>query len=918
MRSLCWIDENTGWLPDIGDIADPVALGVHAAVSGGERSTPHYVARDIDDDLDDALRQHGFALIVGHSTSGKSRAAYEAMRRLPAHWTVLVPRDGAALHTLLDDGLDLKDTVVWLDDIERYLGPGGLDPHLLRRLRGDDPTRVVALATMRANEYTARLSDGDSPELMRADQQVLRAARTIHLERSLTPAERRRAQELAADPRILDAVRHAQQFGLGEFLAAGPRLWRRWKQAITDTDPAVRAGAALVSAAVDSRRAGLLRPLTTDELFALLPYYLPAPPTDGNARHAALGWATDTTGTPTGLLLDTPVGIGSFDYLLDEAQRDHDHPPVPTDVWKHLVLRARPADAVHIGMAAYWAGRLDDAELAFRAGLDATAPEIVTRAALGLSEVAHLLDQFDEARRWAQVAARRASTAQTAADPVIQHRDLLARSEQWYRTAAGIDAVDGGRSGPGRLRVEHEHAAMHHTGHGYTQRTYRRLTNASGQTLDRYPIRIAVERYPDDPELSRSHHRRHPLVTADLGIWARCDGRRMTWSVSQDRDDYKEIWLHFADEDGTFAVPPGGHADLEYGYTVSDLQWGPWSQRPIRVPTHRFSAEFTFAEDLRAVVHGTETTLTGRTTALPIAENRVDGRSIFTWETADPPLNSRYRFSWQLRPGTRSVAPSRTITALTDALAEQVRTLAGGLPARQHDTRSDPAGLAALEWSLEQQLLAAVRDLLGPVPVLAEEYHHRYGEAVDRNATSRYRLVLDPLDGSTSYQHGSDTYATTLALWQDGRLVSGIVYQPSTDSLYQALRGQPPTINGAPITALAPTTRTAAVKSTVATHPFVIAARQRLTALGYTTEKVESSALKLCWIAEGRRAGLIKRIAADDELLLEWGVAAGMLICHQAGRHLTDWTGAPWQPRAGGLLAGDDTFLTDLDLSALQ
>lgn len=60
-------------------------MGVHPAFalvteSGEVDNLPPFVRRDRSDDLEDALRSGGFVLVVGESTAGKTRAAFEAMR----------------------------------------------------------------------------------------------------------------------------------------------------------------------------------------------------------------------------------------------------------------------------------------------------------------------------------------------------------------------------------------------------------------------------------------------------------------------------------------------------------------------------------------------------------------------------------------------------------------------------------------------------------------------------------------------------------------------------------------------------------------------------------------------------------------------------------------------------------------------
>ena len=201
---------------------------------------PVYVPRDKDAELDAKLARGGLVLLVGDSTAGKSRAAYEAIHRLFGQRWLLVPHARGSLRTLLDGGVELREAVIWLNDLERWLGPDGLDVGLLRRLIGDGRRQVVVVATMRASEYAARTptqeqgrSDAER-ELRRAEREVLDQATRVELARRFTGPERQRAEQRAWDPRIADALAHAGADGLAEYLAAGPRLWQRWLGGVQD------------------------------------------------------------------------------------------------------------------------------------------------------------------------------------------------------------------------------------------------------------------------------------------------------------------------------------------------------------------------------------------------------------------------------------------------------------------------------------------------------------------------------------------------------------------------------------------------------------------------------------------------------------------------------------------------------------
>jgi hypothetical protein len=101
--------------------ADPIGLGVHPAWKlPGAAPVPPYVPRTIDAELDRKLASGGLVIIQGDSAAGKSRAAYEALRRNAARlgWrSVLVPRDAAALRTLAEVGSRLVPRQSWFADV---------------------------------------------------------------------------------------------------------------------------------------------------------------------------------------------------------------------------------------------------------------------------------------------------------------------------------------------------------------------------------------------------------------------------------------------------------------------------------------------------------------------------------------------------------------------------------------------------------------------------------------------------------------------------------------------------------------------------------------------------------------------------------------------------------------------------------
>lgn len=161
---------------------DPLVLEVHRAIElpgqDGARLPP-YVPRAQDavlrEVVDTAVKGASrLAVLVGGSSTGKTRACWEASQDLPAPWRLWHPvdptRPKAALADLVDVG---RHTVVWLNDAHHYLLTADLElgEHVAARLNTllTDPARspVLALSIHRDLGASRVLTAKSAPELGR-------------------------------------------------------------------------------------------------------------------------------------------------------------------------------------------------------------------------------------------------------------------------------------------------------------------------------------------------------------------------------------------------------------------------------------------------------------------------------------------------------------------------------------------------------------------------------------------------------------------------------------------------------------------------------------------------------------------------------------------------------------------------------
>ncbi len=114
-------------------------------------------------------------------------------------------------------------------------------------------------------------------------------------------------------------------------------------------------------------------------------------------------------------------------------------------------------------------------------------------------------------------------------------------------------------------------------------------------------------------------------------------------------------------------------------------------------------------------------------------------------------------------------------------LLERFRGPVSGL-----DTKSTPIDLVSdADRDSEALLLATLAGERPDDAVLAEESGEQRG-------SSGLRWVLDPLDGTTNYLYGVPVWAVSIAVEDADGWLSAVVYDPTRDEMFAAIRGAGP------------------------------------------------------------------------------------------------------------------------------
>jgi TIR domain len=348
--------------------ADPRQLGVHAAISVPgvhDDVLPEYVPRDTDvggqgvrDRVAAAAARGGFVLLVGGSSVGKTRCAAEAVRALLPDWWLVHPAGPGEVAALA--AASAARTVVWLDELQRYLdGEHGLTGGVMRALLGA-PGPVAIIGTLwpdRYTAYTAVPSSGGADPHAR-EREVLDLAVVVRIGAAFSPAEQDRARAAAAGDQRLALALGAGGYGLTQTLAAAPQLVARWQ----DAQAANPYAWAVMTAAMDAARLGARAPLPAGLLRAAAPGYC----TSAQQAEAPNGWfeqalayATEKLHGAAAALAPGGAGMGQIagytvaDYLIQHASRERRYARLPASTWDAVVSYIRdPADATRLADSA--------------------------------------------------------------------------------------------------------------------------------------------------------------------------------------------------------------------------------------------------------------------------------------------------------------------------------------------------------------------------------------------------------------------------------------------------------------------------------------------------------------------------------------------------------------------------------------
>ncbi|UDL96440.1 MULTISPECIES: inositol monophosphatase family protein [Lichenihabitans] len=168
---------------------------------------------------------------------------------------------------------------------------------------------------------------------------------------------------------------------------------------------------------------------------------------------------------------------------------------------------------------------------------------------------------------------------------------------------------------------------------------------------------------------------------------------------------------------------------------------------------------------------------------------------------------------------------------------------------------------------------------------------------------------IDPLDGTTNFLHGVPLFAISIGLEREGVIVAGVIYNPATDDMFIAERGQGAYHNNRRIRVAARRDLDDSLIAcgipplgAAAGHPlFKVELAAALARVG-NLRRLGAAALDLAYVGAGRFDAYWERG------IKSWDIAAGIVLIREAGGFVSDADGTDKMLTSRSICAGNENI----------
>ena len=177
------------------------------------------------------------------------------------------------------------------------------------------------------------------------------------------------------------------------------------------------------------------------------------------------------------------------------------------------------------------------------------------------------------------------------------------------------------------------------------------------------------------------------------------------------------------------------------------------------------------------------------------------------------------------------------------------------------------------------------------------------------SSSAEYLWIIDPLDGTTNFLHGLPNFSVSIALKARGRLEQAVVYNPVSQELFTASRGEGACLNNKRMRVSKVSSLEDALLGTGfpyregADLDTYMELTRRFTLQSGGIRRTGSAALELAFVAAGRLDGFWQ------SGLQSWDSAAGGLLVREAGGLISQFDGGDDWLEKGDVVAANPKVL---------
>ncbi|WP_443938681.1 inositol monophosphatase family protein [Pedobacter sp. MW01-1-1] len=189
-----------------------------------------------------------------------------------------------------------------------------------------------------------------------------------------------------------------------------------------------------------------------------------------------------------------------------------------------------------------------------------------------------------------------------------------------------------------------------------------------------------------------------------------------------------------------------------------------------------------------------------------------------------------------------------------------------------------------VDKTAEEMLVRNLEEVLPEAGFITEE------KTISREGKV-FTWIIDPLDGTTNFIHGVPTYGISVALYEEGQAVLGVVYELNRNEVFYAYKGGAAYLNGKEIRVSSNPDLSSSLLATGFPYyefdkqPQYMALLNEMMQKSHGVRRIGSAATDLVYVACGRFDAFF------EYNLQVYDFAAGCFIVQQAGGEVVDFSG---------------------------